>query len=51
MKARGGIKYSRGEDQSLDTLKTKFDEYCPVQKIPYDQNPFFTCVETAGVTR
>uniref|UniRef100_A0A4W6CJB6 RAD54 homolog B n=1 Tax=Lates calcarifer TaxID=8187 RepID=A0A4W6CJB6_LATCA len=52
LKAREGIKYGRGEDQSIETLKTKFDEYCPgnnPQSIPYEANPFFTCVERAGM--
>ncbi|KAJ0066145.1 hypothetical protein NL108_001380, partial [Boleophthalmus pectinirostris] len=50
LKAREGIRYSRGEDQSLEALKTKFDHFCsPVQTIPYDENPFFTCVERAGL--
>lgn len=49
MKAREGIQYSRGEDQNTDVLKIKFDNYCPVQRIPYEENPFFTCVERAGL--
>lgn len=48
LKAREGIRYSRGEDQSIETLRTKFNSYCPVQNIPYEQNPFYTCVERAG---
>ncbi|XP_074540100.1 cadherin-17 [Halichoeres trimaculatus] len=51
LKAREGFHYTRGEDMSMDALKTKFEEYCPVQKIPYDQNPFFTCVERAELRR
>ncbi|XP_018541688.1 cadherin-17 [Lates calcarifer] len=54
LKAREGIKYGRGEDQSIETLKTKFDEYCPgnnPQSIPYEANPFFTCVERAEMRR
>lgn len=48
LKAREGIQYNRGEDQTTETLRAKFDNYCPVQNIPYDQNPFYTCVERAG---
>lgn len=48
LKAREGIQYNRGEDQTIETLKDKFNSYCPVQNIPYDQNPFYTCVERAG---
>ncbi|KAF3839785.1 hypothetical protein F7725_018502, partial [Dissostichus mawsoni] len=43
LKAREGIHYGRGEDRSSDALRTKFDDYCPVQNIPYEENPFFTC--------
>lgn len=49
LKAREGILYGRGEDQSIDALKTKFDDYCPMKKFPYEENPFFTCVERAGL--
>ncbi|XP_070691301.1 cadherin-17 [Pempheris klunzingeri] len=51
LKAREGIQFGRGEDQSIDALKTKFNDYCPVQKIPYEDNPFFTCVERAEMRR
>ncbi|KAM4580822.1 cadherin-17 [Odontesthes bonariensis] len=51
LKAREGIQYGRGEDQSIDALKGKFDEYCSVQKVPYEQNPFFTCVQRAEIRR
>lgn len=49
LKAREGIRYARGEDQSLDALRIKFNDYCPVQNIPFEENPFFTCVERAGL--
>lgn len=49
LKAREGIQYGKGEDRSIDALKTKFKDYCPVQNIPYEENPFFTCVERAGL--
>uniref|UniRef100_A0A8C9WY80 Cadherin 17, LI cadherin (liver-intestine) n=1 Tax=Sander lucioperca TaxID=283035 RepID=A0A8C9WY80_SANLU len=49
LKARQGIQYGRGEDRSIDALRTKFNDYCPVQNIPYEENPFFTCVERAGL--
>ncbi|KAK5862334.1 hypothetical protein PBY51_017742 [Eleginops maclovinus] len=51
LKAREGIHYGRGEDRSIDALRTKFDDYCPVQNIPYEENPFFTCVEKAEMRR
>ncbi|XP_035019448.2 cadherin-17 [Hippoglossus stenolepis] len=51
LNARESIQYTRGEDQSIEALKTKFDDYCPVPKIPYEQNPFFTCVERAEMRR
>lgn len=50
LKAREGIQYSRGEAQTIETLRTKFNSYCPVQNIPYEQNPFYTCVERAGLS-
>ncbi len=49
LQAREGIQYGRGEDQSIDALRAKFSDYCPVQNFPYEQNPFFTCVERAGL--
>lgn len=49
LKAREAIYYSTGEDQSIDALKTKFDDYCPGRNIPHEANPFFTCVERAGL--
>ncbi|XP_037310909.2 cadherin-17 [Pungitius pungitius] len=51
LKAREGIHYARGEDHSIDALRTKFNDYCPVQKIPFEENPFFTCVERAEIRR
>ncbi|KAK5922345.1 hypothetical protein CgunFtcFv8_019617 [Champsocephalus gunnari] len=51
LKAREGIHYGRGEDRSIDALRTKFEDYCPVQNIPYEENPFFTCVEKAELRR
>ncbi|XP_060937243.1 cadherin-17 [Limanda limanda] len=51
IKARESIRYARGEDQSIEALKTKFEDYCPMQKVPYEQNPFFTCVERAEIKR
>lgn len=49
LKAKEGIQYSRGEDQSTSSLKRKFDEFCSLPKVPYEENPFFTCVERAGL--
>ncbi|XP_076593748.1 cadherin-17 [Chaetodon auriga] len=51
LKAREGIQYGIGEDHSIDTLKAKFDNFCSVQKVPYEENPFFTCVERAEMRR
>ncbi|XP_026228820.1 cadherin-17 [Anabas testudineus] len=51
LKAREAFKYGRGEDQSVDALKTKFDEFCPGHATPYEANPFFTCVERAEIRR
>lgn len=51
LKAREGIQYGRGEDQSIDALRTKFNDYCPVQNTPFEENPFFTCVERAEKRR
>ncbi|XP_075965601.1 cadherin-17 [Anarhichas minor] len=51
LKARISIQYGRGEDQSIDALRTKFIDYCPVQTIPIEENPFFTCVERAEMRR
>ncbi|XP_041648545.1 cadherin-17 [Cheilinus undulatus] len=51
LKAREGIHYGRGEDRSVDTLKAKFSEYCPAPRIPFEDNPFFTCVERAELRR
>ncbi|XP_040899734.1 cadherin-17 [Toxotes jaculatrix] len=51
LKARDGIQYGRGEDQSIDALKIKFNDYCPVQTISHEENPFFTCVEKAEKRR
>lgn len=48
LKAREGIIYRKGDDRSIEALKTKFDDYCSVQAVPYEENPFFTCVERAG---
>ncbi|TKS82026.1 Cadherin-17 Intestinal peptide-associated transporter HPT-1 [Collichthys lucidus] len=51
LKAREGIHYGKGEDRSIEALKTKFNDYCPVQNIPYEENPFFTCMERAELRR
>uniref|UniRef100_A0A3P8XVT0 Cadherin 17, LI cadherin (liver-intestine) n=1 Tax=Esox lucius TaxID=8010 RepID=A0A3P8XVT0_ESOLU len=51
LKARDSVISSRGGDIS-DSLKSKFDEYCkPVQEIPYDLNPFYSCVLRAESRR
>ncbi|XP_062322072.1 cadherin-17 [Osmerus eperlanus] len=53
LKAREGVVYSRGQDgSSHDALKRKFDEYCsPIKDVPYELNPFYTCVERAEMRR
>ncbi|KAM9723677.1 cadherin-17 [Menidia menidia] len=51
LKADEDIVYGRGEDRTIDTLKAKFDEYCPVPKVPHEENPFFSCVEKAEKRR
>uniref|UniRef100_A0A671UKS6 Cadherin 17, LI cadherin (liver-intestine) n=1 Tax=Sparus aurata TaxID=8175 RepID=A0A671UKS6_SPAAU len=51
LKAREGILYSKGADRSIEALKSKFDDYCPQPKLPYEQNPFFTCVQRAEMRR
>ncbi|KAG7470059.1 hypothetical protein MATL_G00135230 [Megalops atlanticus] len=52
--AREGALYSNKEDQesNLEHLKSKFNEYCTQpQDIPYELNPFFTCVERSETMR
>ncbi|XP_004078163.1 cadherin-17 [Oryzias latipes] len=51
LKAREGFHYGQGEERSIDNLKAKFDEYCAAQKVPYEDNPFFTCMEKAEMRR
>ncbi|XP_011603960.2 cadherin-17 [Takifugu rubripes] len=51
LKAREGIQFNRGEEKTVETLRNKFNSYCPVQNVPYDQNPFYTCVERAELRR
>uniref|UniRef100_A0AAY4DMY1 Cadherin domain-containing protein n=1 Tax=Denticeps clupeoides TaxID=299321 RepID=A0AAY4DMY1_9TELE len=44
-----GAREARG---SSDVLRKKFEDFCgPVHNVPYDQNPFFTCVERAETLR
>ena len=49
LKAREAFQYGSGEERSTVSLKTKFEEYCSAPTIPFEQNPFFTCVERAGL--
>ncbi|KAK0144295.1 Cadherin-17 [Merluccius polli] len=50
LKARESLQYGRGEDFNIVNLKKKFDEYCsPTQNIPYEQNPFYSCVERTEI--
>nr|XP_061789780.1 cadherin-17-like [Nerophis lumbriciformis] len=51
LNARQTIQFAIGEDRSVDALKEKFNHYCPSPNIPYEQNPFFTCVERAEMRR
>ncbi|XP_062395355.1 cadherin-17 [Sardina pilchardus] len=46
LKARAGLRYGRGEEHgSREVLEKKFDGFCsPTHDIPYEDNPFFTCV-------
>ncbi|KAM9782826.1 cadherin-17 [Neosynchiropus ocellatus] len=51
LKARESIQFTRGEDSGHDSLKRKFDDYCPGKTIPYELNPFFTCMERVETRR
>ncbi|KAJ8288410.1 hypothetical protein COCON_G00010690 [Conger conger] len=54
LRAREGIQYGMEEDPegSVDHLKRKFDEYCPQSSnVPYELNPFYTCVERSASMR
>nr|XP_023667454.1 cadherin-17 [Paramormyrops kingsleyae] len=53
LKARDGVMPIGTEDwKSQDILKKKFEEYCsPVKDIPYEFNPFYTCVERSESKR
>ncbi|KAG5271851.1 hypothetical protein AALO_G00184830 [Alosa alosa] len=46
LKARAGLRYGRGEERgSREVLEKNFNHFCsPVHDIPYEQNPFFSCV-------
>lgn len=49
IEAREGIVLRKGEEHDSEFLKQMFDGYCPVKTIPYEENPFFTCMERAGL--
>ncbi|KAJ8394568.1 hypothetical protein AAFF_G00043710 [Aldrovandia affinis] len=54
LRAREGVQYGVPEDPegNAERLKSKFDEYCtPSKDIPYELNPFFTCVERSESLR
>ncbi|KAM9310005.1 cadherin-17 [Pholidichthys leucotaenia] len=51
LKAREGIHYKKGQDQSIVSLRSMFDDYCPGKTVPYEENPFFTCVQRAESRR
>ncbi|KAL2083939.1 hypothetical protein ACEWY4_019457 [Coilia grayii] len=46
LRARAGLMYSRGEQRgSHEAVERRFKDYCaPVNDVPYEDNPFFTCV-------
>lgn len=50
IKAREGIAFQRAEEEhDTEFLKNMFIGYCPTSTISYEDNPFFTCMERAGV--
>lgn len=49
IKARESILSRGGDDNDIDFLKRSFDTFCPVKTTPYEDNPFFSCVERAGL--
>ncbi|KAM3613653.1 uncharacterized protein V6R79_002931 [Siganus canaliculatus] len=51
LKSREGIQYNSGEERTSEVLKAKFNSYCPLQQVPYEQNPFYTCVERQELRR
>ncbi|XP_019747743.1 cadherin-17 [Hippocampus comes] len=51
LNARETIQYARGEDRSAESLRAKFNNYCPSPTVPNEENPFFTCVERAEMRR
>jgi len=52
LEAKAGIQINRGEGLMSDALKRTFDEFCsPTHDIPYENNPFYTCVEKAETRR
>ncbi|XP_061632221.1 cadherin-17 [Phyllopteryx taeniolatus] len=53
LEARATIQFARGEDVDGGggALKAKFEDYCPSPSIPYEENPFFACVERAEMRR
>ncbi|XP_030641250.1 cadherin-17 [Chanos chanos] len=53
LKAQKRVAYHIDEVRgSPEVLRSKFEEYCtPVNEIPYEENPFFTCVQKSEVLR
>lgn len=49
IEARESILSRQGDDNYVDSLKRSFDTFCPVKTTPYENNPFFACVERAGL--
>lgn len=50
IEAREGFTLRKGEEEpNEDYLKKMFDGYCPVKTISYEENPFYKCMERAGL--
>lgn len=50
IEAREGIALRKGEvEHDPEFLKNMFDSYCPGRTISYEENPFFACMERAGL--
>lgn len=50
IEARDGFTLRKGEEEhDAEYLKRMFDGFCPVKTHSYEENPFFTCMERAGL--
>ncbi|XP_061675972.1 cadherin-17 isoform X2 [Syngnathoides biaculeatus] len=47
IEARATIRFDDGDN----ALMARFKDYCPSPSVPYEENPFFTCVERAETRR